>query len=243
MEVEEKPSEKKSPLVIALLLYLGVSSITSVFTLFMQIPFILVTPLFVSTFILGFFYTQVFSIYITFYIYKRITKENYRELFSKYFLRDKIVLRVIYSSVISAVVYLLYYSIFQNFFNIELSTYRIGYIIMTAILLIPYIVFNELFFRGLLGNVAKSRSSNIIFLILIRLFVFFMLYINLMNFIGTTGDMLGFLSIILYMTAVLQVSLDLISSYIFHRSHSITEEIIWNTIIYSLLLTAISPII
>jgi len=64
-----------------------------------------------------------------------------------------------------------------------------------------------------------------------------------MNFLGTAGDMLGFLSIIVYMMAVLQVSFDLISSYMFHRTHSITEQVIWNTIVYSLILTAISPVI
>jgi len=178
LKIEEKPLEKKSTFVIAVLLYIGVSGLTSVFALFMQIPFILVMPLFVSTFILGFFYTQVFALYITFYIHKRITKENYKELFSKYFLRDKIVLRVIYSLIISAIVYLLYYLIFQNFFNVELNIFRVGFAVLTAILLIPYIVFNELFFRGFLGSLGNGRLFDILFPILIRLAGFFVFYFN-----------------------------------------------------------------
>jgi len=222
--------------------YLAATFFAAPFTLLLQIVFMLFSPGFVSTFVLGFFYSQIVAIYIVLYVHKKDTDNGFRELLNIYLAKDKLPLRILYSAIIAVVVYVLYYLMFQHFFNIEISSYRIGMVIVLAIFLIPYIAFNEIFYRAILSTLGKSLRYKVTLSALMRASSLIIFYIVIMMLFGMEGGTLGFLTIILYMVAILQLSFDLISLYVFQKSQSITEQVIWNSIIYAILLTAVSPI-
>ncbi|MEM3403192.1 MAG: alpha/beta fold hydrolase [Nitrososphaeria archaeon] len=222
--------------------YLAGTFFAGPFTLLLQVVFMLFSPGFVSTFVLGFFYSQIVAFYIVFYVHKKDTDNGFRELLNTYLVKDKLPLRILYSAIIAIVVYVLYYLMFQHFFNIEISSYRIGMVIVLAVLLIPYVTFNEIFYRAVLSTLGKGLRYKVALSMLMRVSSLVIFYIVIMMLFGTSGGTLGFLTIILYMVAILQLSFDLISLYLFQKSRSITEQVIWNSIIYAILLTAVSPI-
>ncbi|MEM3574102.1 MAG: hypothetical protein QXE05_09755 [Nitrososphaeria archaeon] len=59
--------------------------------------------------------------------------------------------------------------------------------------------------------------------------------------LGYSGGMIGYLLIVVYMFAILQIGLDIISSTIFTKTGSIIEQVISTAIMYSAILTSISP--
>jgi len=177
------------------------------------------------------------------YAYKRTTGRGLGDLLRAHLLRDRILLRVAFALVVSAIVYFMYYVALQQFLNVEITAFRLGFTAILAALLIPYTVFNETFFRAVLSTLRRGIIYEALLSASLRISSLLIFYITLSIMSGGAMGMVGYLSIIIYMTALIQLTFDLISTYIFRRTRSITEQVIWSTIVYSIMLTAISPAI
>lgn len=226
-----------------ILIYFITTFLASSFTLFLQTLLYAVLPLFVSDFIISFFYTQVVAMLATLYFYEKFFNIGFMEVFKKYFRTDQAAKRIVSSIAIFSVVYLAYVFMFQNFLNVELSTYRLGYFILSTAILLPYTFFNELFYRGLVSSLCKRRAFEVLLQIALRIGSLILYYLPIAMLLGFSTGMAGYLLIVTYMLAIMQVGLDMISSTIFARTRSVTEQVIWTALTYSAVLTSISPLI
>ncbi|MGB9727681.1 MAG: alpha/beta hydrolase [Nitrososphaeria archaeon] len=226
-----------------MLIYFVTTFLVSPFTILIQTIFYATIPLFILDFVLAFFYTQIISFIATLYFYKKFFSIGFRELYKKFFRTDKLATRIILSLTLSTLIYFSYILMFQNFLNIELSLHRLNYFLLATVLILPYTFFNELFYRGLTSLLDKGNMIKTAFQIASRVVSVILFYISIGILLGFSTGMVGYLLIVMYMLIILQVSLDLISSTIFIKTHSITEQVIWTTLIYSAILTSISPLI
>ncbi|MBC7091117.1 MAG: alpha/beta fold hydrolase [Nitrososphaeria archaeon] len=225
------------------LIYFVTTFLVSPSTVIVQTIFYATVPLFILDFVLAFFYTQIISFIATLYFYKKFFSIGFRELYKKFFRTDKLVNRIILSLTLFTLTYFAYILMFQNFLNIELSLHRLNFFLYAIVLILPYTFFNELFYRGLTSLLDKGNMIQTAFQIALRVVSAILFYIPIGILLGFSTGMAGYLLIVMYMLIILQVSLDLISSTIFIKTRSITEQVIWTALIYSAILTSISPLI
>ena len=242
-ESKNEVPEKRFNLLWIIPTYVTGSLLSSLIAIFLFFFFVTLTPLFMSDYILTFFYSQILAIYLSIYIYKKITQKDLRSLLKTYLVRDRLLWRIVYALIIAGVVYLMNLIALQQFFNVELGISRIGLFVELSILLVPYTIFNEIFFRVIANEAGKDLFRRILFSASLRGASLIIFYLMMTITFGGTSGFLGLLSIMLYATILLQLSYDLVSAYIFSKTHSITEQIIWSTLVYAVILTAISPII
>lgn len=112
-----------------------------------------------------------------------------------------------------------------------------------SILLVPYTIFNEIFFRVIANEAGKDLFRRILFSASLRGVSLIIFYLVMTVTFGDTSGFFGLLNIMLCVTILLQLSYDLISAYIFSKTHSITEQIIWSTLVLAVILTTVSPVI
>lgn len=226
-----------------MLIYLVTTFLVSSFAVLIQTIFYQILPLFILDFVLAFFYTQVIAFTATLYLYKKFFNVGFRELYKNFFRTDRLVKRIVLSLTLFSLIYLAYILMFQNFLNIELSTHRLNYFLLATVLILPYTFFNELFYRALTGLLSKGNVFKTVFQTALRIGSIILFYIPIGMLLGFSTGIAGYLLIVIYMLIILQVSLDLISSTVFMKTHSITEQVIWTALIYSAILTSISPLI
>ncbi|MCX8189383.1 MAG: alpha/beta fold hydrolase [Nitrososphaeria archaeon] len=226
--------------------YFILTFLTAPIALLLQTPLSIILPLFISDFIIAFFYTQIVAIFLTFYIYKKISKISIKEIIKKYFKMDNLIRRCIISLFIFLLTYLTYILMFKNFLNIQLPFHRYLYFLSSIPMILPYTFFNELFFRVLVGSLTSKKWYNFFTPIILRITGLLTFYSSIMiiaTSLSYSGGMIGYLLIVVYMFAILQIGLDIISSTIFTKTGSITEQAISTAIMYSAILTSISPMI
>lgn len=229
-----------------ILIYFLMTFLASSTTLLLQTPLSIILPLFISDFIIAFFYTQIAVIVLTFYLYRKSFGLRIEGIFKKYFRTDYLIRRVLASIFLFALTYLAYTIMFENFLNVQLPFHRLIYFILSTFLILLYTFFNELFFRGLASGLGKSKLSEVFYPIILRVGGLILFYASIMTsmiLLGYSGGMIGYLLIVIYMFAILQIGLDLISSTMFITTRSITEQVIFTAIMYSAIITSISPMI
>ncbi|MFB0569680.1 MAG: alpha/beta hydrolase, partial [Nitrososphaeria archaeon] len=186
--------------------YLVASFVAAPVALLLQLLLMRLTPLFVSNFLLALFYSQIPAIYLALYAYKRATGKGLRDLLRAHLLRDRIYLRVAYALIVSAIVYFMYYVALQQFLNVEIAAFRLGFTSILAALLIPYTVFNETFFRAVLGTLRRGIIYDALLSASLRISSLLIFYITLSIMSAGAMGMVGYLSIIIYMTALIQLT-------------------------------------
>ncbi|MEM3714247.1 MAG: alpha/beta fold hydrolase [Nitrososphaeria archaeon] len=224
--------------------YLILTFLVAPIALLLQTPLAIILPLFISDFIIAFFYTQIIAISFALFLYKKISKISIGENIKKYFKTDNLIKRCIISLSVFAVTYLTYIIMFRNFLNIQLPFYRYPYFILSIFIILPYTLFNELFFRVLVSGLMSKNLFNILIPIILRITGLLTFYSSIMlvaTSLGYSGGMIGYLLIVVYMFAILQIGLDIISSTIFTKTGSITEQVLSTAIMYSAILTSITP--
>lgn len=177
-------------------------------------------------------------------LYKKIFKIPIGESIKEYFKTDNLAKRCIISLSIFALTYLTYILMFKNFLNIQLTFNRYPYFISSIFIILPYTFFNELFFRVLVSGLMSKKLLKILIPIILRITGLLTFYSSIMliaTSLGYSGGMIGYLLIVVYMFAILQIGLDIISSTIFTKTGSIIEQVISTAIMYSAILTSISP--
>ncbi|MEM2180906.1 MAG: alpha/beta fold hydrolase [Nitrososphaeria archaeon] len=226
--------------------YLTLTFLVAPIALLLQTTLSIILPLFVSDFIIALFYTQIIAISFALFLHKKISGTSISENIKKYFKMDNLIKRCIISLSVFALTYLAYIFMFNNFLNIQLPFYRYPYFISSIFIVLPYTLFNELFFTVLVGGLTNKKLFKFLIPVILRITGLLTFYSSIMlvaTLLGYSGGMIGYLLIVVYMFAILQIGLDIISSTIFKKTGSITEQVLSTAIMYSAILTSISPMI
>ncbi len=225
--------------------YVILTFLTAPIALLLQTPLSIILPLFISDFIIAFFYTQIITIFLILIIYKKDSKISVKLILKEYCKTDNLIKRIIISLSFFTLTYLTYIFMFKNFLNIQLSFHRYPYFLSSIFIILPYTFFNELFFRVLVNALMSKKWLKFFTPIILRILGLVAFYSSISIFfilLGYSGGMVGYLLIVVYMFAILQIGLDIIASTIFTKTGSITEQVIATAMMYSAILTSISPV-